>query len=210
MHTIAEIEAAIVEELRSREPRFRVCGSLAQFLLKGIEDEATLCPAAFVAYEQGSYDHRMNGVQERTMLFNVFVMTRNARGTKPQGTAGATKRGFTSCLTPFAGLDRPGLRPAHRPSAAQGRTGHRRRPAPLGLRHQLRNPLPVCALNRQGSAAGERSPRMKAKNDKNRPPEGMTIAVRSGGQYRLNADGTPSRPENGASALESDLHGIRP
>jgi phage gp37-like protein len=80
MHTIAEIEAAIVEELRSREPRFRVCGSLAQFLLKGIEDEATLCPAAFVAYEQGSYDHRMNGVQERTMLFNVFVMTRNARG----------------------------------------------------------------------------------------------------------------------------------
>jgi hypothetical protein len=51
---------------------------------------------------------------------------------------------------------------------------------------------------------------MKAKNDKNRPPEGMTIAVRSGGQYRRNADGTPSRAENGASAPESDLHGDPP
>lgn len=80
MHTIAEIEDAIIEELRSREPRFKVCGSLAHFLVKEIEDAALLCPAAFVAYEQGSYDHRMNGVQERTMLFNVFVMTRNARG----------------------------------------------------------------------------------------------------------------------------------
>jgi len=80
MHTIAEIENAIVEELRSREPRFKICGSLAQFLLKDIEDAALLFPAAFVAYEQGSYEHRMNGVQDRTMLFNVFVMTRNARG----------------------------------------------------------------------------------------------------------------------------------
>lgn len=48
---------------------------------------------------------------------------------------------------------------------------------------------------------------MKAKkpvDDKDRPAEsaGMTIAVRSGGQVRLEADGTPSTPGNGASAPE--------
>ncbi len=49
---------------------------------------------------------------------------------------------------------------------------------------------------------------MKAKkpvDDKDRPAQGagMTIAVRSGGQVRLEADGTPSTPGNGTSAPEA-------
>jgi len=41
---------------------------------------------------------------------------------------------------------------------------------------------------------------MKAKDGKKRPPEGMNITVRSGGQYRREADGTPLEPENGFSS----------
>jgi phage gp37-like protein len=80
MYTVTEIEDAIVDRLKSEVGYLRTCASLGQFLVNESREFTRLFPAAYVSYARGSYDHRMNGIQDREMVFDVVCMASNARG----------------------------------------------------------------------------------------------------------------------------------
>ncbi|MCE5243400.1 MAG: Gp37 family protein [Syntrophobacteraceae bacterium] len=82
MHTLAEIEQAIVDRLKQQVPGLRECGSLGSVLLEEIEDLALRCPAAYVAYLQGDYGYATSGVQDRRMRFAITLVVRNEWGDK--------------------------------------------------------------------------------------------------------------------------------
>ncbi len=119
MCTIAEIEDAVVGRLRAEVSSLRTCASLAHFLAKEIADIALVLPAAYVAYEQGEFDHKTNGVQDRTMVFNVFVMAGSMRGDEASRHGCGTESGVYTLLDDVraaltnhdCGLDIDPLRP---------------------------------------------------------------------------------------------------
>jgi len=79
MHTVTEIEDAIIARLTAEIPYLKGCASLGQFLLEDIEENTLRYPAAYVAYQRGDYTYKA-GVQDRTMIFSVILVVRNERG----------------------------------------------------------------------------------------------------------------------------------
>lgn len=80
MYTIAQIEDAIIERLKTQLTYLKTCAPLADYLVDEIEDITIRFPAAYVVYSEGSFDHAMSGVQDRPMIFAVIVMAKNLRG----------------------------------------------------------------------------------------------------------------------------------
>ena len=79
MYTITQIEDAIITRLTSQLTGVRTIASLGSFLLPDADELTLLCPAVYVVYQAGVYDHFMNGVQDKTMRFLVLVLARNLR-----------------------------------------------------------------------------------------------------------------------------------
>lgn len=99
--TITEIEQAIISRLRDQIAYLRTVGSIAEFLaddIDSIEEYAPLCPAAFVVYDHGDFNHKMSGVQDREMIFNVLVVVRNLRGDSAARHGAAGEKGVYDVL----------------------------------------------------------------------------------------------------------------
>ena len=80
MYTIAQIEDAIIERLKTQLTYLKTCAPLADYLVDEAEDITIRCPASYVVYSEGTFDHAMSGIQDRRMIFAVIVMAKNLRG----------------------------------------------------------------------------------------------------------------------------------
>ena len=79
MYTIAQIEDAIIDRLKTQLTYLKTCDSLSEDLMDEIETLTIRPPAAYVIYPSGRYEHA-TGVQDRFMEFLVILMAKNLRG----------------------------------------------------------------------------------------------------------------------------------
>jgi len=79
MTRVAEIEQAIISELKTTLTYFKKVSTLAEFLQMSADNLAVLTPAAYVTYAGGSYKPRGMTTDrfDREMQFAIIVVCRN-------------------------------------------------------------------------------------------------------------------------------------
>lgn len=101
MPTLSQIETAIVARLAAQIPYLKTCGCLAEFLAKDLEDVEAIAlqlPAAYAAYEGGEFEHRLSGIQDRTMTFTILAVVSNYRGEEAVRHGQGTEKGVYDLL----------------------------------------------------------------------------------------------------------------
>lgn len=73
MYTISQVEAAILERLKSQIDYVVDFGSIS-YHIEEWEGLTTRTPAIYVEYARGSYDYSLYPTQDRTMQFTVYAI----------------------------------------------------------------------------------------------------------------------------------------
>lgn len=72
----------MVARLESQISYLKKCDSIGEFLIDDLDALAKQTPAAYVAYQNGRYDHKTSGVQDRHMTLSVIAVARSFRSQK--------------------------------------------------------------------------------------------------------------------------------